>query len=358
MKKEFCFIVFLMSLLCSTANGQNPYQSIGKPMPKGKMLTLSDGKFQEFFPNDTLVPIGSVMYNTITGQVVAFLTRDTMYAEYNLEPEIVSRWLSPDPLAAKYPQWSPYVAMNNNPILYIDPDGKENIVVIGGVDIGQKDRYKFINSGLGQAFSHNFGATVVLVTANMTAEEITQVRAQIATGNANVHKGVPAVNLVLVESADEVANYFNSKSTNSNQISDTRLNDKVTDVSVFAHGIPGSVEFGYDYQGGAKSPEEEKKSFGTNQVQQLNPKAFDNAQIDFYTCNSATDANGTNLAKNLSQQTKSKVSGYEGQSTYKSIYGLLNRTLKSADIKMLPASNKPSAGDNATKKIYKNGQEE
>jgi hypothetical protein len=128
MKKVFFFIAFSMSLYSAT-KGQNPYQSIGKPLPKGKMLTLSNGKFQEFFSNDTLVPIGSVMYNTVTGQVVAFLTRDTMYAEYNLEPEVTSRWLSPDPLAAKYPQWSPYNYVENNPIQNIDPDGLFSIPV-------------------------------------------------------------------------------------------------------------------------------------------------------------------------------------------------------------------------------------
>ncbi len=46
----------------------------------------------------------------------------------------VSFWLSVDPLAEKYPSWNPYNYTLQNPINYIDPDGKNPIVgaVIGG----------------------------------------------------------------------------------------------------------------------------------------------------------------------------------------------------------------------------------
>ncbi len=37
----------------------------------------------------------------------------------------LGRWLSPDPMEAKYPMYSTYSAFNNNPIIYIDPDGKD-----------------------------------------------------------------------------------------------------------------------------------------------------------------------------------------------------------------------------------------
>lgn len=36
----------------------------------------------------------------------------------------IGRWLAVDPLAAKYPSMAPYVGIGNNPIIYVDPDGR------------------------------------------------------------------------------------------------------------------------------------------------------------------------------------------------------------------------------------------
>jgi len=263
----------------------------------------------------------------------------------------LSIWLSVDPLAGKFPHISPYAAFNNNPIIYIDPDGRENVVVIGGADKGQQDRYKFINSGLGQATRYH-GAektTIILVTANMTADEIKSVQQMAQAGG---------INFVSVGSAAEVANYFNSQTTTSGNVSQARLEDKITDVDIFGHGIPGSMEFGYDYVSGPKSEEEQKMSFGSDLINQLNPQAFDDADISLYTCNSATDANGVNVAKDISKKTNSTVSGYKGQSSYKGIYGIFDRMLKKLGTNILPASNKPEAGQGAVKKTYTNGTEQ
>ncbi len=48
------------------------------------------------------------------------------YGARNYDPAL-SRWMNIDPLADKFPNISPYAAMNNNPLYWIDPDGRENI---------------------------------------------------------------------------------------------------------------------------------------------------------------------------------------------------------------------------------------
>ncbi|AFC23399.1 RHS repeat domain-containing protein [Saprospira grandis] len=45
----------------------------------------------------------------------------------------IGRWWSVDPLQSKYPGMSPYNGIGNNPIIYVDPDGKDIVVTIRDV---------------------------------------------------------------------------------------------------------------------------------------------------------------------------------------------------------------------------------
>nr|WP_321355643.1 hypothetical protein [uncultured Draconibacterium sp.] len=88
-----------------------------------KPLTLSNGRYNEFFKNEEVVQIGTVLLNTKTNKVVAFVDEENIKSQYPTEHS--SRWLSIDPLAAKYAQYSPYTYCLNNPIIFVDPDGQE-----------------------------------------------------------------------------------------------------------------------------------------------------------------------------------------------------------------------------------------
>lgn len=66
-----------------------------------------------------------------------------MYGEGNaydfgdrIQDPRLGRWLSVDPLQAKYPGESPYMFAGSNPILFKDPDGKDRIITIYFVDAG------------------------------------------------------------------------------------------------------------------------------------------------------------------------------------------------------------------------------
>jgi len=115
------FLVFTILFCFTFANAQNPFEAYGYTP---KIATLSNGKYNEFHDLDTIVQIGTVLFNTQTKQIVAFLQVDTLYSEATLQPDIVSMWMSPDPLASEYPSNSPYMYCLGNPIVFVDPDGR------------------------------------------------------------------------------------------------------------------------------------------------------------------------------------------------------------------------------------------
>ncbi len=122
MKNFHTLLLFLGIAFANSLQAQKPFEQYGI---KTEVLTFSNGKYDEYFDEDSIVQIGTVMFNTNTNKVVSFVQQDTAYSEATLQPEIISRWLSPDPLAWKFPYSSPYVFTNNNPIIYVDKDGRE-----------------------------------------------------------------------------------------------------------------------------------------------------------------------------------------------------------------------------------------
>jgi hypothetical protein len=74
-----------------------------------------------------------------------------VHTEAILKPELISRWFSPDPLSEEFPSWSPYNFVADNPIRFIEIDGRYFIVK-------DKKQQKNIIKALATAFNGNTNA--------------------------------------------------------------------------------------------------------------------------------------------------------------------------------------------------------
>ena len=224
-----------------------------------------------------------------------------------MDHELMSMWLSVDPMADKYPSISPYAYCAWNPIVLIDPDGNEGIVVSGGEYDGKRYKYNFIEPAITKlkelkSSGSSEPITWLVMEAGYSESDIASFR-QIASDLG--------VGFQTIASADEFTNYINSKNVGCSDLSEARKNDPITSMSIFGHGIDGFAKFAY------RQSNDNYFSWGINNIKQLKAKAFNNATVDFYTCNSATNPEkGKSLGYVFSQQTGAVVTGYRGKSTY------------------------------------------
>lgn len=94
----------------------NPFARLGY---KADVYTF--GETKEFHDLDVVVEIGEVLFNTETNEVVGFIEDNDSLIE--LKPELQS--MSIDPHCEKYYSISPYAYCMNNPVRFVDPDGKD-----------------------------------------------------------------------------------------------------------------------------------------------------------------------------------------------------------------------------------------
>jgi hypothetical protein len=103
------------------------------------LLTLTGGRTTEVFHRDTLQHTGGYAYNTVTGKAFRLndqvkrndtvnvgMTKPNGAAEFQDRDLRIGRFLSIDPLAAKYPHNSPYAFSENRVLDAFELEGRES----------------------------------------------------------------------------------------------------------------------------------------------------------------------------------------------------------------------------------------
>lgn len=233
--------------------------------------------YSDYYPFGSLIPNrhgSSTAYrygfngkendNELKGEGNSLDFGDRMY-----DPRI-GRWFKLDGKQEKYPSLSPYHFGFNNPIVTIDPDGKENIVVVGQQsDEDPANKLMFVHQAIRelQQYKSSEGSesrTLVIFTEGYTKRQLSRIEREVRKLGANIIK---------VKSANELTNYINSKTTKGANLTVDRTNDKVTNVDAFSHGLVGSIEFGYHMKN------EEDASFDASDANKMNPKAFEKGAV-------------------------------------------------------------------------------
>lgn len=105
-----------------------PFKNIN--VKEDRYATLSGGLFDENPQPKEIERYGKTLFNSKTKNIIEFNEPDSTFSNYPLDP-VVFAW-SVDPLTSKYPNLSPYVAFENNPIYFNDPNGKDATYTIEG----------------------------------------------------------------------------------------------------------------------------------------------------------------------------------------------------------------------------------
>lgn len=124
----------------------NPFKQFGY---KAKVATLSKGKYLEFHDLDSIVTIGTIRWHVNKNEIVGRIVQDSLNLDAQPIGDRAGRWISPDPLSEEFPSWSPYTMSFNNPIRFVDPDGRAPSDIIGTfnkqtgkLSIIDRDHYK------------------------------------------------------------------------------------------------------------------------------------------------------------------------------------------------------------------------
>lgn len=322
---------FVIVLGCSAQD--NPYAVFGYN-PKVTYKSNPEDKYRvKNLDRNSIIKY--VEFDFEDHQITLLGKKDSVIKKFKFDNDALLRWLSPDAKASKYPGLSPYNFVENSPIVSIDPDGDEKIVLTGGKDLHNTNRMNFVMASkielknyvkaVKSKGSHE-KVSWLIFDLDYTTKEKREFSAW-----AKAHGvGTP----IFVKSSDDVVNYINSANVSAQNLTAARKEDQITDLSAFSHGTPSFLRFGYENTGVNKN-KYSPSDFGMQQAVNILRGSFaQTSDIDLFSCNAATPLSyekynfasrqqmiqsslpGWTLVSALSHATGATVNGLIGRTDY------------------------------------------
>ncbi len=261
-----------------------------------------------------------------------------------------------------------YNYCGNNSLIYIDLDGKERLLVSGGVYSAEKQKkgkyyYEFIDPAIAQINEwQKEGATDItwiVSNAGWINGDINEIQRVASSEN---------VNLYFINNKSDLINYINNKTTSkelpriadpsnairANDIKYTRNKDLITEVSVFSHGFVrdgGIVSLGYNYE-----DENYNKSLNLtiNDIAGINSGAFNIPKTNFYSCNTGT-AGKDSFAQIWVNRVGGLTYAFNGKTLYRNVSdnSLLKKISRGLGVDIFGGNTKfPEGSDSAERVLF------
>lgn len=141
--KKTIFIFLIIGGIFTAKAQDNPYDIFGYDSKVIYEKTVNDDWL--ILNPDTSSPVYAMVFNFELGRISLLDKNDRIVEQIKMVSNQLYRWLSTDPLAAEYPDLSPYVFVANNAINAVDPDGRKIIFVNGYYNTGDGMMPRFIS---------------------------------------------------------------------------------------------------------------------------------------------------------------------------------------------------------------------